>query len=170
MAGNKVTIDNIDELLEALAARNSSITKSVRIGPTTIPGIGTGVAYTAGDAFGAAFSMDLPKQGIIHAATFVDKDDEGIETDLVLFNKPFTGTADNEAFTVSDADMENCIGTITFATFKNFAVNQMSTAGAMGLAYIAPEGTIYIQAVTRGAPNIAAGASPMVSLVILSDE
>lgn len=146
------------------------INKTVRTGPTTIPGIGTGAAYAADDAFGRAFSVTVPRSGIIQAATFLDRDDEGIETDLVLFNKPFTDTADNAAFTVSDADMENCIGTITFATFKNFALNQMSTAGAMGLAYIAPERKLWIQAVTRGAPNIAAGAEPMISLVIIADE
>lgn len=147
-----------------------TVGKTVRTPLANIGGIVAGIAYASGDAFGTMIEVPVPGSGIIHAAVFIDKDDEGIETDLVLFDAPFDQTADNAAFTVSDADMEKFIGTITFATFKNFAVNQVSTAGAMGLAYAAPLRKLYIQAVTRGAPNIAAANFPMFSLVILSDE
>ena len=146
------------------------VDKKTRTGPTVIPGIGAAAVYAADDAFGTLFSVDVPLSGTIQVAVFIDKDDEGIETDLVLFNKEITATADNAAFNPSDADMENFIGTITFATFKNFGSNQGSTAAALGLDYVAPERKIFIQAVTRGAPNIAAGAAPMVSFVIRSDE
>lgn len=160
MNPSKVSVDGVVQV----------VNKTFRTDLVTIPGIGAAVAYVSGDALGLAFTMKVPQSGIIHAAVFIDRDDEGIETDLVLFSKPFTATADNAEFTVSDADFENFIGTITFATWKNFALNQVSTAGAMGLAYVAPDRIIHVQAVTRGAPNIAAGAEPQVRLIILSDE
>lgn len=144
--------------------------KTYRTPLVTIPGIGAGSAYAAADAFGTKFNFDVPKSGVIHSALFLDKDNEGKDTDLVLFNADFNATADNAAFTVSDIDFQACIGTITFSTWKAFAVNQMGTATAVGLAYIAPDRKIYCQAVARGAPNIAAGAEPMVALVILADE
>jgi len=138
--------------------------------PIAVPGITTGAAHAAGDALGISFIIPVPRSGIIQTAILYDLDDEGIETDLVLFSKPFTGTADDAAFDVSDVDLPNSIGTITWSTFKNFASNQVSTAAALGLAYVAPEKLVYCQMVTRGAPNIAAANIPLVSLIILADE
>ena len=136
----------------------------------TVPGIGVAVAYVTGDAMGTIFTFDVPSSGIIHTAVMLDKDDEGIETDLVLFTAPFDPTTDNSAFAVTDADMQAFLTTITFATFKNFSVNQVSTAAALGIAYVAPERKLYAQVVTRGGPTIAAGNEPMFSLTIISDE
>ena len=139
-------------------------------GIVTIPGIGTGAAYTSGDAFGTRFTIQVPVSGIIHTALFVDKDDEGIETELVIFNDDFIAVADNAAFAVTDKDLENFIGTIRFVNFQDWTNNQSSTAAALGLTYYAPQRVLYIQAVTRGAPNIAAGSIPVIKLLILADE
>ena len=144
--------------------------KTVKTPLLVVPGIVTGIAYTAGDAFGDKFEIPVPLSGIIHTAVFLDKDDEGLETDVVLFTGDFTATADNAAFTVADADFHNFLSTITFAAFKNFAVNQVSSAAALGIAYVAPQGKLWAQMVARGAPNIAAGAAPMLSLTIIADE
>jgi len=146
------------------------VNKTFKTPLVAVPGVGTGAAYTAGDALGTLFTFDVPRSGIIHTAVYLDMDDEGIETDLVLFTGPFDYTADNAAFTVSDEDMHEFLSTITFATFKNFAVNQVSTAAAIGLAYVAPQRKLWAQVVTRGAPNIAAGNIPLFSLTIISDE
>lgn len=137
---------------------------------TTIPGIGAGAAYAAGDAFGDKFTLNVPHSGVIHTALMLDKDDEGIETELVLFAGDFTAAVDNAVFSVTDADMEGFVGTISFTVFKNFGANQVSTVSAIGLTYVAPQGRLWVQAVTRGAPNIAAANIPMVRLLILADE
>lgn len=145
--------------------------KTIQTAFIEVPGIGTGAAYATGDAFGTKFVFDgVPKSGVIHTAIFLDKDDEGIETDLVMFSADFSATADNSAFAVSDSDMENFIGTITWDTFKNFVNNQVSTAAALGVTYVAPGGRIFCQCVTRGTPNIAAGNEPKIRLLILSDD
>ena len=146
------------------------IGKTVRTPLQTIPGIPGGLLYTTGDAFGAKFEIEVPRSGILHTAVFIDKDDEGIETDLVLFVQDFLETTDNSEFTVVDADFHSFLSTITFSTFKNFALNQVSSAAAIGLAYNAPLGKLFAQCVTRGGPTIAAGSSPMIALTILSDE
>lgn len=144
--------------------------KTVRTALVTIPGIGTAAAYATGQAFGTKFTIDVPLSGIIHTAIYLDKDLESIECDLILFTRDFAGTADKSAFAPTDTELQDFLSTITFATFKAFSVNSVSTASALGIAYVAPERKLYCQMVTRGTPNIAAGNLPMVALTILSDE
>lgn len=139
-----------------------------------IPGIGTGAGYAAGDAVGTR--LEIPnatrgeaRTGILHGAVLYDLDDEGIELDLVLFRESFTPTADNSPFAVSDADLLKCIGSITFNTFKDFGNNQMSTLSGIGLPFRTVGTSLYLQAVTRGTPNIAAANEYRISLCFLQD-
>lgn len=144
--------------------------RTVTTGFYIIPGISLASAYTAGDAFGTKFVIPVPPAGIIHTACFLDKDDEGLETDLMICTKDFNGTADNAAFAITDSELDGFLSTITFATFKDLGTAQVSTAAALGLAYNAPDGKLYCQMVARGAPNIAANNIPSVYLTILADE
>lgn len=136
------------------------VTKSPLI---TIPGIGTGAAYAAADAFGTKFSITgIPVEGTITNIFFIDKDDEGITKDLVLFDADFTGTADTAEFTVSDDDFAKLVGVIHIATFRNFKLNQIGQA-TPALFYKTNDktpGRLWAQWVTRGTDNIAAGALP----------
>lgn len=135
-----------------------------------IPGIGTGSAYAAGDAFGGKFAIQVPKKGCIEAAIMYDLDDEGIETELWLFREDFSATTDNSAFAVSDADLMNLEYVIGIQNFANAGNNQIGINSGLGLPYEAPNGNLYCQCVTRGAPNIAAGNIPRVALAVLSYE
>lgn len=132
-----------------------------------IPGITIGAAHSDGDALGTMFVFEnLPKAGRIQTGIFLDLDDEGIEMDLILFNRPFTPTADDAAFAVSDSDLLKLVGHITFSTFLNYANNQSSTASGLFLTYTAPQGRLYAQMVTRGTPNIAATNIPRIGMTI----
>ena len=131
-----------------------------------VPGLSFASAYTAADAFGTTMVFDVPTEGTIATAVFLDHDDEGIVKELVLFDREFTETADNAAFTVSDTDMRFCVGVVSFDVFYNFAVNQVGQ-GTPALAYVAPRGKLWGQLVTRGADNIAAAAEPEIRLVIV---
>ena len=133
-----------------------------------IPGIGAAVAYASGDAFGTKFSINVPNEGTIATLVFIDRDDEGITKEFILFDAEFSPTADNSAFTVSDTDMARCIGNIIVdsADFTNFAANQICVASP-ALAYKVTNGRIWCQVVTRGADNIAAGSSPQFFVVIV---
>ena len=144
--------------------------KKFYTGYIQVPGIATGAAYASGDAVGTRFSFQVPKSGTISVATYLDRDDEGLEVDLVLFTKEFIETADNSAFAITDADLQSFLTTITFATFKNFANNQTSVAAALGLDFIAPDRSVWAQLVARGALNIAADNFPQFSLTGVSDE
>lgn len=139
--------------------------RTIKIEPVTIPGIGTAAAYASGDAFGTSFRFAVPPMGIIANAVFIDLDDEGVNKELVLFSRAFTATADNSAFAVSDADLVNCVGVLSVDTWYNFGNNQLGIATPM-MAYEAQTGYLWCQIVTRGADNIAAGSIPIVYLMV----
>ena len=54
-----------------------------------IPGIGAAVAYASGDAFGTKFSINVPNEGTIATLVFIDRDDEGITKEFILFDAEF---------------------------------------------------------------------------------
>lgn len=135
-----------------------------------ISGIGVAAAYAAGDAFGTMLTFDVPKQGVISAAIMLDLDDEGVETELWLFDRPFATTADNSAFDPSDIDLQKLVAVISITNFANAGSNQVGINNGLDLPYAAPEGKLYCQCVTRGTPNIAAANIPYVTLRIIDHE
>lgn len=167
----------LDDNLDAVALDNPfpvSVENSVGVASkvyatpyVTIPDIGTASAYTAADAFGGKFIFIVPSEGIIETAIMLDLDDEGINTELWLFNHDFTATADNAAFAVSDGDLANLEVVISITNFVNAANNQVGIANNLSLPYTAPSGSLWGQCVTRGAPNIAAANIPKIALRIL---
>lgn len=146
--------------------------RTVQIGPFIVPGVGVAAAYTANDALGVKFSINVPISGIIYTATYYDLDDEGTAMDLVLFREDFTETADNAAMSVSDLDIRKLVGVINFpaASFRNFAANQVCQVTNAGLAYVAPLGLLYCQFMTESTPTIAVDNIPMIALTILPDQ
>ena len=132
----------------------------------TVSGVGTGSAYTSGDAFGRKITLHVPVEGTISNVVFQDLDDEGINKELVLFDRDFEETADNAAFAVSDADLAKCIGVAYINTWSDFGNNQVGQA-VPALSYVTPNGMLYAQLVTRGADNIAAGAIPTFFVVVV---
>ena len=130
-----------------------------------IPGIVTAAAYQDGDAFGTKFKVAVPKDGVIATALLFGLDDEGIQKDIFLFEGDFVQTADNAAFAPTDADLLKSVGFITIDVFSNVAANQLGVASP-ALFYVAPQGFLWGQVVTRGADNIAAANIPRFRLVI----
>ncbi len=134
----------------------------------TVPGIATASVYTANDALGTQFVFrNVPKMGHIQTAIYLDLDDEGIETDIMLYSREIVETADHDAYAPSDLDLESLIGHITFADFLDLTTSQSSTASGLFLTYSAPKGEIWAQMITRGTPNIAVASFPKVSLTII---
>lgn len=135
----------------------------------TIPGIGTGAAYTSGDAFGTGFWIDVPKMGIIESCTFLDLDNEGLAKTVLFFKTAVSTTADNGAFAPTSADLSS--GTpiqinIVAGDYVTFSANQMATVTGIQLPYEAPLNRLWVRLVTRGADNIAAGAIPLINFGI----
>lgn len=110
-------------------------------------------AYGVDDQVGALFTFTLTNPGIILSAQLVDKAKIIGPYDLFLFNASPTLAADNAPFTVSDADMLNCIGVINFpypANTPSAMVNAIAHVDSLGLPSGASS-TIYGGLVTRTA-------------------
>ena len=123
-----------------------------------------GTQYSSGDAFGGKLSFSpTPRRGVIQSVVLVDTLLLSPAVDLVLFDRPFTATADNAAFAPTDADAANIMGIISFATGNwatAFGANSAAQRSGIGLAYMMnPAGNVDAtdnlegQLVVRGTPD-----------------
>ena len=135
------------------------------VGPQFIPNLTLGGAYTANDAFGGMFVIDVPKFGTITDLIFYDRDDEGLNKDLVLFSRSFTPTANDAAIALLDDELRHIITIVRVTTWIDLLDNQIGIA-TPARSYVAPTGRLWGQWVTRGADNIASGSEPYFSMVI----
>lgn len=132
-------------------------------------------AYTAADAVGQMIILrDAARtptgRGAIVSATFVDKADQAAAINsLVLFNWPFTPTADNAAMAISDADAENGIGGLTWATtdYLDFGGFKVGTIRNQWLGYECKDGNLYGQIMTSGTPTYAVGDLRLIVVALL---
>jgi hypothetical protein len=138
--------------------------------PVEIPGITAADAFDANDCMGTIVKVAVPKSGIIYSATFYDLDDEGLQTDLEIFNKPIAQTASDAAFAPTDVEILTLVTELNFVAFDDHGTSQTSEIMNIGKAYTAPDGIFYIQAVARGVQNIAAANMPRFQLQIISDD
>lgn len=139
-----------------------------------VPGIGTGSAYAAGDAFGTLITFsDVFRtekcSGTIVSAFFIDLDDEGIQKDVPIYIAPITATTDNSAAAPSDTDVLLCRGHFSISTFLNLGNNQIGTLTNIGLWVSGSDPNLYTQLVTQGADNIAASNIPWIGIVVVPD-
>ena len=85
---------------------------------TATPTLDTG-AYADGDYMGTVLSFPVPKEATsikINSAVIVDKADQGIALNLILFNSlPTIASADNAALALADDQLEKFAGSIAFA-------------------------------------------------------
>lgn len=119
-----------------------------------IPGL-SAVQYAAGDALGIKFSIAVPTSGTIQTALVTDLADQASLTDFILFDADFTGGTNNSAYDMTDADRAKFVGFVQVSTYSSFNDNAVGQAKGIGLDYIAPQGRLYVQAVTRGTPTYA---------------
>jgi hypothetical protein len=68
----------------------------------------TSLAYAAGDALGFPFGVPTMKR--INQIVLIDDADVITSAEIAFYNDTFTETADNAAFSVSDADEEKFVG------------------------------------------------------------
>jgi len=135
--------------------------------PVEIGGITLASALGANDAFGNVVVLQVPKYGVIYSATFWDLDYDGLQVDLEVFKRPITQVAWNGAWSVSDTEILDFVTKLAFVSFDSHTLSYTSELTNIGKAYTAPEGKFYIQAVARGASEIAIGL-PKFQLQIIS--
>jgi len=137
----------------------------------------TADALDANDAIGDEGKIPVPISGILQSASLIDRDDEGSEIDVALFDAIFAGAVGDSAFSLSDLDAQHKILELKFITFNDNVNNQDSSIENIGKAYRVPPwskgakmGWMYFQGITRATPTIAAGSEPLIRLEILPDE
>lgn len=99
----------------------------------------TGI-YTAGDSLSDkleitnAFPVANGK-GMLKSITVIDKDDQGVGFDILIFGKDLTTTAKNSAWAVSDSDMEKCLGIVSIAAgdFVDLGNNRIATKSGLDI-------------------------------------
>jgi hypothetical protein len=156
-------------------------TVTVKQTPTVTAG-----GYTSGDAVGglltfanavradgSAGSSADANSGEIRTVVIHDKAVGNTSTtyELWLFNATFTADADNDAFTISDADSLLCVGVIPVTDVRASASNLVLTKTSVGLSFNIPSGTsLFGQLVCKGtAPTYGAVSDVQIDVVIAQD-
>lgn len=140
---------------------------------TAQPTITSG-AYHAKDALGGKQALANAARvsggaGRISRIVVVDDDAQAAEIVITFFNADMTATADNAAFDPSDADMENCIGSISIysSDYQSFADNAVATKNTMDFPFVLnATTTLTCQAMVTGAPTYASTSSLTFKYVI----
>ena len=183
IAPEAVPVSNLvemeDFILNVVAAKTLPTNNRLyNVLPFFVPGIGAAAAYASDDQFGAVFTFSAPAQGVIRDLRFHDRDNEGIDKEIWLFDVLPTLAADNAAFSLSDADNTHVIAVFAVTTWRLAVNNQIGFTANTPAAYtlsgvdmsvgINPDanGTVWGAVKTKGADNIAAGSEPLLSFVI----
>lgn len=136
----------------------------------------TAGAYSANDAVGGLLTFtDAAMLGgggngaVLDSVTIIDRAKQSIQLDLVLFDRTFTATTDNDAFDPTDADLANAIGAVKIVDWFAFNDNSMGVKTGIGLPIeLADAGSsLFGQLVTRGTPTYAAVGDITVILGII---
>ena len=159
-----------NELLEAIKSLvfSPKTIVSCPAMPMGIPGITAGDALDAGDCIGTIMVIPVPKVGIIQSATYWDLDDESTQLDLEIFKESIAQIASDSAWSPTDVTMRNFVTELAFVVGDDHGNSYTFQLTNIGLAYTAPSGKFYIQAVDRSTKNIAAGSMPLIQLQIES--
>lgn len=143
-----------------------------------VPALTVAATYAANDYVGtsgvamtfAGCARVNAGTGIIQSAVLVDYALQSIAAELWLFDTAPTPPADSAAWSISDAHAARCIGIVQFSTYFASALNSVSQAHNLGIAFKSAAGAtaLYGCLVTRGAPAYATG-DLTVRLMILQD-
>lgn len=156
--------------------RPAPVQKRIQATPT----ISTSPAYTSGDVLGGLQTLTDAANisggsGVIQSMTVLDKTQaQRAAMDILFFDQTVTVAADNAAVAMSDADMANCIGTISIGPYNTAwpgtPLNSISTLINVGLPFIC-NGTanLYAVAVVRGTPTYVSTTDLIFSYSILQD-
>lgn len=146
------------------------------VGPVRVTGIGTGSAYTAGDAFGGVVKFPncfRPEKcsGWIVGALYYDLDDEGLAKDVPLYSRAITATTDNDAYALADADNLYGRGFLRISDFFDGGSGQIGMADKTTVPfYVVADGPdLWTQLRTLGADNVAAASEPWIALLVVPD-
>lgn len=179
--------DGGTELLPGSAAKGLRVDpRPAAVRLRVVPVITT-TQYGNGDVIGgkltfAAAARVAGGSGVIQSATLVDLDKENALIELYIFDRDFTAfAADNGVAAVTEADLANLIGVITFDNRTTYGPSDYidlntATSGSsvaqklnVGLPFVANGTDLFGQLVVRGTPTFTAVTDIAVILGILQD-
>jgi hypothetical protein len=128
---------------------------------TQTPTVGT-AAYVAKDAVGGllTFANAARVSGgsiCVDAVTIVDKAQQMMSLDLVLFNVTFTAPTDSSAFDPTDAELLTCIGVIPITVWSDFNDNSVASRSGLGLTANLAGTSLFGALVARSAGTLSNG-------------
>lgn len=95
---------------------------------------------------------------VITSIVIADPDDQGIGFEAVFLKSPIAVGDNNAAMTISDALLDQVLGSVSVTTYLNLATNQVATATGCGLV-VRPDpargNSIWLALRTTGAPTYA---------------
>jgi len=117
-------------------------------------------AYAANDVLAATQAVVLmaspPSGGMrgeIIGISVLDKDDQGAVFDLVVLDADVSIGTENSAVSISDTDAGRIIATERCYAYNDFLTSQTSRLDFPPIPFKVAAGTIWLAAVTRGAPT-----------------
>jgi hypothetical protein len=129
---------------------------------TVTPTLSSTDAYVANDYIGSSSdAMTFTNaarvaggSGVIQSAVMIDYATTDCVGELWMFDAEPTPPANSAAWSISDADSLKCIGVIEFNRYYDSALNSVSNAHNLGIAFTCAGGSrdLYGCFVTRGAP------------------
>ena len=139
-----------------------------------IPGIVAAAAYQALDAYGTLITIrDVfrPERnsGVITNAFFIDLDDEGLQKDVWVFDRPVTGVADNSPLVLTDSDVLSFRGSFSFTAWLDSNTSKVSSKENINIWINSTDTNLYLWIQTQGADNVAAANIPHLGIVVLPD-
>ena len=166
--GMEVVQDDADALNVAV----KSFEASVKVTPV----ISAAAIYAAGDNVGglltfANVAREAGSGAVLKDVTIVDDDGEDAALELWLFDQTFTAGADNDAWSPSEADLENLLTIVTTADGAYFAAGATYSAAVIevsrGMSLVGT--SLFGRLVTRGTPTYTAVDDLSVRVNVLQD-
>lgn len=171
------TLDGTDAI-PGTAARGLSVDprpKTSRVKVSTSGLTTATTAYVTGDQLGG--QLEFPNavrsagaSGVVLSAVLIDDAKVVGAVDLYLFDRSVTPAADNAAAAFSDADMQFCLGVLSFPAPEQTANNGVATIEASGLAIVPNATSLYGCLVAQAGHTFFGAADDLtVALVIAQD-
>lgn len=119
-------------------------------------------AYTSGDVLAATQVLTdaLRVEGgraVLQSLVVIDKDDQGVEMDVLLFATNQSLGTENQAPDIDDTEVEAFLGLVNVASsdYKDLGGCKVATVKGIGLVVEADAASkdLYVAVITRGAPT-----------------